>query len=148
MNQKGLEGNGRGLIELMSRTLPGGTEENYEDDHDNRIPCRNSKQSSPGILVGSGKATQFIFHSIQGVSEVMVKNLRMKLHTSISKNVSVNMDPQIIMRNIAHFMLRSATDQGSTSAETKNETYILLRMVLLNISYFSFTAFNKQDVTC
>jgi hypothetical protein len=59
------------------------------------------------------------------------------------------MGPQMnCLRDIAHFKLRCATDYGSTSVETKNETYILLRMVLLNISYFSFTAFNKQDVTC
>jgi hypothetical protein len=59
------------------------------------------------------------------------------------------MGPQMNrLRDFAHFMLRSATDYGSTSAETKNKTYILLRMVLLNINYFSFTAFNKQDVAC
>jgi hypothetical protein len=59
------------------------------------------------------------------------------------------MGPQMNrLLGIAHFMLRSATDWGSTSVETKNETYILLRMVSLNINYFSFTAFNKQDVTC
>jgi hypothetical protein len=59
------------------------------------------------------------------------------------------MGPQMNrLRDIAHFMLRSAIDSGSTSVETKNETYILLRMVLLNISYFSFTDFNKQEVTC
>jgi hypothetical protein len=43
------------------------------------------------------------------------------------------MGPQMNrLRDIAHFMLRPATDQGSTRVETENETYILLRMVLLN----------------
>jgi hypothetical protein len=50
--------------------------------------------------------------AIQGVSEVTVKNLRMKTtHTKISKTVSVNMGPQMNrLRDFAHFMLRSATD--------------------------------------
>jgi hypothetical protein len=45
-----------------------------------------------------------VFSNIQGVSEVMVKNLRMK-------KVSANMGPQMNrLRDIAHFMLRSATE--------------------------------------
>jgi hypothetical protein len=48
---------------------------------------------------------------IQDVSEVMVKNLGMELHTSISKTVSVNMGPQMNrLQDIAHIVLRSATD--------------------------------------
>jgi hypothetical protein len=46
---------------------------------------------------------------IQSVSEVTVKNLRIKLHICVSKKVK--MGPQMNrLRDIAHFVLRSATD--------------------------------------
>jgi hypothetical protein len=41
-NWKNLEGNKCGLIEVLSRHLPGGTEENHKKTQDSQCPCQDS----------------------------------------------------------------------------------------------------------
>jgi hypothetical protein len=46
MNYKDLEGSGRGLIQVLPRHMPKGTEENYENfRHDSRCPGRDSNRA-------------------------------------------------------------------------------------------------------